>query len=163
MSHPIFLGLGSNVDAERSLQEAVRLLSMRVTILNASRVYRSLPIGKDGKPRPDRPPFLNAALLVESDLPPDRLKAEVLGPIEAVLGRQRPAEDPLRHSIDIDILMYGDQVVDPDTLTRGYAALPLADLAPDFIHPTVGETLRAIAARFRDDPDLSPLAIKLLD
>ena len=163
MSVPVFLGLGSNLDAEQNLRAAVRLLAEQIAIQRVSRVYRSVALAKDGQPLPDRPDFLNAALLIATDLPPDRLKVDVLRPIEAQLGRQRPADDPIRHPIDIDILLFGDRVVDPETLTRAHVALPLADLAPDFVHPTASKTLREIAAGFRDDPGISVVEIDLLE
>jgi 2-amino-4-hydroxy-6-hydroxymethyldihydropteridine diphosphokinase len=163
MGEPVFLGLGSNVDAERNLRAAFRLLSEQVTILTVSRVYQSIALAKDGHPLPERPAFLNAALLISTDLPPDRLKVDVLRPIEAQLGRQRETSDPVRHPIDIDILLYSDWVVDPETLTQAHVALPLADLSPDLVHPTAGKTLGEIAAGFRDKPGISVFDVDLLE
>jgi len=163
MVEQVFLGLGSNVDAERNLRAAVHLLSEQVTVQTVSRVYRSIARAKDGHLLPDRPAFLNAALLIATDLPPDRLKADVLRPVEAQLGRQRGGSDPVRHPIDIDILLYGDQVVDPETLTRAHVALPLADLAPDLMHPTARKTLDEIAAGFRDVSGISAVDVDLLE
>lgn len=161
MTQQVFLGLGANVDAEHNLRAAVRLLDEHIAVQAASRVYRSMALAKDGQPLPDHPTFLNAALLILTDLPPDQLKVEVLRPIEAQLGRQRDDSDPVRHPIDIDILLYGHKVVDPETLMRAHIALPLADLAPDFVHPTDGRTLGQIAAGFRSELGIAVVEVDL--
>jgi 7,8-dihydro-6-hydroxymethylpterin-pyrophosphokinase len=91
--------------------------------------------------------------------------------IERRLGRKRTADKFAPRPIDLDIVLYGEHVLGlviehsdgqtemiipaRDTLMHAYVALPLADLAPDFVHPLTGETLGQIAARFVADPRIS--------
>ncbi len=160
MSEIILITLGSNLEPEIHLPRAVRLLADRVRVVSVSQVYESPAVRADGTLDPVQPPFLNAAAQIETDLEPVPLKYEVLRAIEAEMGRQRSADKFAPRVIDLDIALYGDLLLqldtedthlllpDPDILERAHVALPLADLAPDLIHPTSGETLRAIADRF---------------
>jgi 2-amino-4-hydroxy-6-hydroxymethyldihydropteridine diphosphokinase len=168
---PIFILLGSNIEPELNLREAVRLLGEQLSIRRVSRVYQTAPIDADGKISPHQPNFLNAAVLVESALMVLELKQSILLKIERRLGRKRTANKYAPRTIDLDIVLYGDHILGlviehsdgqtemvipaRDTLTRAYIALPLADLAPDFIHPLTGETLGQIAARFDGEPGIS--------
>jgi 2-amino-4-hydroxy-6-hydroxymethyldihydropteridine diphosphokinase len=170
---PVFIALGSNIEPEKNLPAAVRLLSQQqgVEVAAVSRVYRSPAVGPDGQPTPDQPDFLNAAVLVHSDLPILRLKQDILRRIEAELGRVRTSDKFAPRPIDLDIVLYGEDVLglvieqldgsgetifpDPAIMRHAFLALPLADLDPDFIHPVSGERLSAIAARFRDDPGIA--------
>ena len=157
---PILITLGSNMDPETNLPRALRLLAERVRVIGVSKVYESDAINAEGNVDPDQPVFLNAAVQIETDLEPLALKYEVLRPIEAALGRERTEDKFAPRPIDLDIALYGDQLLqldnedmrltvpDPDTLERAHVALPLADLAPDLIHPTSGQTLAQIAEEF---------------
>lgn len=160
MSEIILITLGSNLEPEIHLPRAVRLLADRVRVVGVSRVYESPAVRADGTLDPAQPPFLNAAAQIETDLEPVPLKYDVLRAIEAEMGRQRSPDKFAPRVIDLDIALYGDLLLqldtedthlllpDPDILERAHVALPLADLAPELIHPTSGETLRAIADRF---------------
>lgn len=168
---PIFILLGSNIEPELNLREAVRLLGEKLPIKRVSRVYQTAPIDAEGKVNPHQSNFLNAAVLVESNLTVLELKQSILLQIERRLGRKRTADKFTPRPIDLDIVLYGDHVLGlviehadgqtemvipaRDTLTYAYIALPLADLAPDFVHPLTGETLGQIAARFDDAPGVS--------
>jgi 2-amino-4-hydroxy-6-hydroxymethyldihydropteridine diphosphokinase len=148
---PILITLGSNIDPAVNLARAIALLAGRLAVRAVSPVYETAPAaGASG------PAFLNAAVLVDTDLPPAALKFEVLRAIEADLGRVRVADKNAPRTIDLDLALYGDRVIDdpagglvipdPDILRWLHVALPLADLAPDFVHPVDGRTLGEIAA-----------------
>lgn len=146
----VFISLGSNINPEHNLREAVRRLAARVRLLAVSPVYETPPVGTTAQPN-----FLNAAALVETDLPPADLKAQVLAAIEEELGRVRTADKNAPRTIDLDIALFGDQVLDvgnrhipdPYILKHPHLARPLADLAPRLRHPETGETLEEIARR----------------
>jgi 2-amino-4-hydroxy-6-hydroxymethyldihydropteridine diphosphokinase len=153
---PVFIMLGSNVDAEYHLRQAVGLLNDQVGVVRTSGVYRTEAVGPDGEAL-DAPPYLNAAVLVMLDesVAPDEFKYRVLRPIEASLGRVRSADKSTPVTIDLDIAIFGDivqddpfPIPDPDSLTRAHVALPLADLDPDFFHPVTWEPLGMIAIEF---------------
>lgn len=144
----VFVALGSNIDPERNLKGAVRLLASRCRLLAVSRVYEAKPVGKT-----DQPNFLNAAALIETELGAAALKAQVLQDIERVLGRVRTADKNAPRTIDLDITLFNDQVIelghrhipDPELLRYPHIAVPMADLAPGYVHPESGQTLQEIA------------------
>jgi 2-amino-4-hydroxy-6-hydroxymethyldihydropteridine diphosphokinase len=143
-----FISLGSNIDSEYNMREAVRRLSLRCRLLAVSPVYETAPVGKT-----DQPNFLNAAALVETSLAAPELKTQVLQAIEHELGRVRTADKNAPRTIDLDISLFNDEILDigprhipdPDILKFAHVAVPLADLAPELRHPETGQALGQIA------------------
>jgi 2-amino-4-hydroxy-6-hydroxymethyldihydropteridine diphosphokinase len=140
----IYLALGTNLgDRLANLAEARANLLPQVKLVRSSPIYETKPWGYS-----DQPDFLNQVLQVETDLEPEVLLA-YLKRLEAQLGRQPTLRNGPR-LIDIDILFYGDMVYQSPTLTiphpqlteRAFVLIPLADLAPDLIHPVSGQTIR---------------------
>lgn len=130
-----YLGLGSNLgDRLANLQRAVEFLAGQpgVTIVRSSRVYETDPVG--GPPQPD---FLNAVVEVETSLSPRELLTACREAEEAVLRVRDERWGP--RTIDIDILTFGDDVIDEPDLTvphprmheRGFVLAPLLELDPD--------------------------------
>lgn len=144
----VLISLGSNIEPETNLIEAVRRLAMRCRLLAVSPVYETEPVGTT-----DQASFLNAAVLVETDLTPGELKMEVLRSIEDELGRHRTADKNAPRTIDLDISLYNEEVFelgkrhvpDPEILEFLHIVQPLADLAPYYRHPETGQTLLDIA------------------
>jgi 2-amino-4-hydroxy-6-hydroxymethyldihydropteridine diphosphokinase len=153
-----FIALGSNLSPEMNLPLAAGRLAELGRVRGVSMVYQNPAIGPS--PAPD---FLNAAVLVETELSATEIR-DRLRRIEAELGRVRTADKYAPRVIDLDLCLLGSQVLetpelrlpDPDVLTRPHLAIPLAELAPDFPHPISGERLAAIAARLRPHADLRP-------
>jgi len=150
-----YLGLGSNLgDRESNLKSAVEMLRVSGGILavRASSFYETEPVGYV-----DQPGFLNAAAEVETTLSPEEL-LRLCHDIEDRLGRVRTIRWGPR-TIDLDILLYGDRVIDTEDLTvphplmheREFVLRPLSEIAPGLPHPrlgkTVGELLDAIRRR----------------
>jgi 2-amino-4-hydroxy-6-hydroxymethyldihydropteridine diphosphokinase len=153
----VLISLGSNIRPELNLPRALRALAGHpgLHVLDVSRVWHSEAVGSPG------PSFLNAAVRLSLApgwrVQPIELKYEVLRPIERALGRRRSEDRNAPRSIDIDLSFFGDLVLvedrsgkfielpDPETLTRAHVALPLADVAPSWRHPTDGRRLRQIA------------------
>ena len=155
----VLISAGSNIDPAQNLRRAVAILQQNhhLVVLAASRVYESAPINAAGDVDPTQAAFLNAAILISTDYyTPFSLKYNVLRFIETCLGRVRTADKFAPRTLDLDIALYGDQlsddprviVPDPDIVKRGHVALPLADLAPTWVHPITGRTLAEIAAPF---------------
>jgi 2-amino-4-hydroxy-6-hydroxymethyldihydropteridine diphosphokinase len=162
---PVFITLGSNIAPARNLERAVRMLGQNyhLALCAVSRVYETAPIDATGKIARDQGNFLNAAVLVETDYySAFSLKYNVLRFIETCLGRVRSADRFATRPIDLDIALYGDQVIatplldipDPDIVKRAHVALPLADLTPEFVHPCTGQTLAAIAESLAAQPGI---------
>lgn len=138
----VFLGLGSNLDAEKNLQLASRELRNRFSLRKFSAVYRSKALGFDGDD------FLNAVACVETDLTPHDLCSE-LEPIHDLAGRTRTSKRYSSRTLDLDLLLY-DQLVlnDPpvrvprkDVLSFSFVLGPLAEIAPDYRHPVSGRLI----------------------
>jgi len=150
----IFLALGSNLgDRAANLEAAIAALAPDVEVLERSPVYES-----DPKYVTDQPPFLNMALRGRTGLDAAALLRR-LKDIEAALGRTPTVRYGPR-LIDLDIVFYGDEIVEtPDLVVphpamseRAFVLRPLADLAPDKRHPATGRTVRdMLDALARDD------------
>ncbi|MCY4062964.1 MAG: 2-amino-4-hydroxy-6-hydroxymethyldihydropteridine diphosphokinase [Chloroflexi bacterium] len=149
-----YLSLGSNISPKENIAEAVRLLRRYTTVLHVSPVYRSPPQGF-----PDQEHFLNAAVKIHTWRGPAQFKSAVIDRIEADLQRARdPQNKNAPRTIDLDISLWNDEIFDygskpwhiPDgDITQfAHVAVPLADLASDYVHPTEGKALREIAAAF---------------
>ncbi|HVP16689.1 MAG TPA: 2-amino-4-hydroxy-6-hydroxymethyldihydropteridine diphosphokinase [candidate division Zixibacteria bacterium] len=147
-----FLSLGSNIEPEKNMLEAVRLLSHHVKVLKASTVYLTEPL--QGKSQPE---YYNCVIKVETDIEPLKLKFDVLRPIEAELGRKRIKDKFASRTIDIDIILYGNLAVstkelvlpDPDIQERAFLAIPLCEIEPDLVLPVANKPIREVADRFK--------------
>lgn len=147
----VLVAVGSNIERERNLPLAIARLRRHpdIRLIAVSRIYESPAAGVAAP----QPAYYNAAVRIETELAPAALKVVLLD-IEAALGRVRTADKCAPRPIDLDIALYGDRILDlngrhipdPDILRRPFVAVPLADLAPDWVHPEVGLTLRRIAA-----------------
>ncbi len=148
----VLIGLGSNVRPEEHLPRALAELAAVLRLEAVSAAYASVAVGAPGSP-----PFLNAAVKATTTLPPRQLKREVLARIEQELGRQRSADRNAPRTIDLDLLLYGEEIIedaetglvvpDPELLERAHTAVPAAEVWPQARHPRTGETLERIAAR----------------
>lgn len=144
----VYISLGSNIEPERNLLEAVRRLARHCRLLAVSPVYETQPVGMT-----EQSNFLNAAVLVETDLTASDLKRQVLQVVEQELGRVRTANKNAPRTIDLDISLFNNEVLelgqrsipDPEILEFAHIARPLADLAPEYLHPETGRSLRDIA------------------
>ncbi|HOX05991.1 MAG TPA: 2-amino-4-hydroxy-6-hydroxymethyldihydropteridine diphosphokinase [Planctomycetota bacterium] len=149
----VYLGLGANLgDREANVRRALELLAARgVGIRVASAMFETAPIGG---PK-GQPEFINAAAMAETDLSPRELLAAIME-VEKSLGRKRPAERWAARPIDIDILLYGERVIDAPDLTvphpriaeRGFVLEPLAEIAPGLAVPGTGRTVAELWAAF---------------
>ena len=148
MSTQLFLGLGSNLGERRAnLRRALHALeaagAVRVTAV--SPVYETAPWGMT-----DQPVFLNLCAAGRTDLPPREL-LETIKRIEQEVGREPSVRWGPRH-VDVDILFYGDAVVEDGDLKiphrgipeRVFVLAPLAAIAPDLRHPETGQTVAAM-------------------
>ena len=146
-----YIGVGSNIDPEMNIPRALRLLIEAVEVTGISTFYRTAALGDDRQPS-----FYNGVFAVETALPPRELKFCLLRPLEERLGRRRSEDRYLPRTIDLDLLLYDDLVLneedlvlpDPEIARRAFLAVPLCELAPEMILPGDGRAICAIAAQF---------------
>lgn len=145
-SESVFVLLGSNLgDRELLVHQACVMIGERCgEIVAQSGLYESEPWGFKAEHW-----FLNQVVKIVTSLSPDELMQSLLD-IEKELGRDRsmPHDGYVSRPIDLDILYYGDKVIDTQMVTaphprlhqRRFTLLPLCDIAPDFMHPTLKKT-----------------------
>jgi len=139
----VYVGLGSNLaDPRAQVERASRALAAlpQTRLVQRSRLYRSAPWG-----RADQPEFVNAVVALQTELTPREL-LEALLKIERAAGRARDATRWGPRVLDLDILLFGDRLIDepglhvphPHLHERAFVLLPLAEIAPDLIVPGHG-------------------------
>ncbi|MGE5808204.1 MAG: 2-amino-4-hydroxy-6-hydroxymethyldihydropteridine diphosphokinase [Nitrospirota bacterium] len=152
MSVTAYIGLGSNMgDKMATCRTALDLLSRAGRVVRVSSFYCTEPVGYA-----DQEPFLNAVAELETDLSPLALLA-ACHVIEEELGRNRLFRWGPR-TIDLDILLYGDHVVDTGELTvphalmaeRRFVLTPLNEIAPDVVHPVSRKTVSTLLKELKD-------------
>ena len=147
----VFLGIGSNLgDRLATISRAIQGLSRlpRIRVVQMTTIFETQPIGG-----PPQPGFLNTAVEIETDLPPLEL-LDRLQDLERALGRQPSEIRWAPRAIDLDILLYDQRILNDDRLTiphvqlhrRRFALEPLAQLAPEVMHPVLRKTIRELLA-----------------
>jgi 2-amino-4-hydroxy-6-hydroxymethyldihydropteridine diphosphokinase len=146
MPNLAYLSLGSNVgDREAQLRAAQARLTPLGRLVAVSSLYETEPVEFI-----EQPWFLNCVVALETGKTPPQLMAEILG-IEEEMGRRRVQKKGPR-VIDIDILLFGDIVINTENLTIPHPAMhqrrfvlePLAEIAPEVLHPLFDKTIREL-------------------
>ncbi len=148
----VFVGVGSNISPEANIPKALRLLAAQALVVGVSRFFLTEPLGTEG------PAFYNGVVEVDTRLSPRALKYRVLREIENSLGRVRGPDKYAPRPIDLDVIVYGDSIIDepdlkipdPDIAQRPFLAVPLYDLAPDMLLPGTDCALADIIAALGD-------------
>jgi 2-amino-4-hydroxy-6-hydroxymethyldihydropteridine diphosphokinase len=150
----VFLLLGSNLGNRKLLlNEAIERIEADVAlVLQASSVYETQSWGKT-----DAPDYLNQVLLLQTDLTAREVLGKILA-IELLMGRRREEKWGSR-TIDIDILFYGDAIIDepdlkiphPEMHKRRFTLAPLAELVPEFEHPLIKKNILQLKNELIDD------------
>lgn len=155
-----YLLLGSNLgDSEKHLRDAVQLINLRLgDIIESSSLYCTASWGKH-----DQPDFINQVLALDTKLSPKDLLIGILK-IESELGRQRNEKWGSR-TIDIDILLFGNEIIDEEDLKiphpflhlRRFCLEPLCEIVPELIHPVLNKKMNKILTDLTDSLSVKKL------
>ena len=156
-----YLGIGSNMDAGRNIRSAISSLSDSFECAEFSPIYRTRAVGFDGGD------FINLVARVETDKTPLELK-RWLHELEDRHDRARDVPKFSDRTLDIDILLYDDlwllspelEIPRFEILEAAYVLQPLADLAPDLVHPSASKTIALLWSEFpAGDTRLKPISL----
>lgn len=157
----VYLSLGSNLEPKRYLNAAIVELRERFGALAVSPAYRSKSVGFDGAD------FVNLAVGLDTELSPEALN-EWLHALEDRHGRRRDVPRFSDRTLDVDIVLYGDLVLQGEghldlprkELRHAFVLKPVADIAPELVHPVSGRTMAELWAAFPAESE--PLVIEEL-
>jgi GTP cyclohydrolase-4 len=143
-----YLCLGSNLgERETNLCRALTLLSLKANLEEVSSIYETQPVGYK-----EQPLFLNLACRITTDLSPEEL-LRFAKDIETKMGRVPRRRRNSPRPMDIDILFYGETIMETPDLTiphprlkdRAFVLIPLNEIAPDLVHPRLGKSMSQLA------------------
>ena len=162
MRAEVFASLGSNQDREHNIREAVKALRVHYGALRLSPVYQNKAVGFDGED------FLNMVVAFRTDDSPEAVQQQFRH-IEDAQGRTRSSAKFAPRQLDIDLILYDDLVRSDEVLslprkdieTYGFVLLPLADLAPDAVHPVLNISYAQMWQSFTGDRDLKRIELVL--
>ena len=151
----VYIGFGSNIgDRLKHTQNAIDALSKTegITLEQISSIYKTDPVGYEAQGE-----FLNGVVAIQTTLPPLSL-LHTLKDIETAVGRQHRTRWGPRE-IDLDLLIYGDlclqaaklTVPHPEMHLRRFVLVPLAEIAPNLVHPIFQKTVQILLSRLKDD------------
>jgi 2-amino-4-hydroxy-6-hydroxymethyldihydropteridine diphosphokinase len=141
--HHAYIGIGTNIEPRHSrIMQGVEALTLLGTVADQSEVYETTPMGYT-----EQADFLNAAVHLTTDLSVEELHS-ALKALELHLGRQH-RERWHEREIDFDLLLFNDEVVHTPALTvphpelhhRAFVLVPLAQIAPNLVHPILKKTV----------------------
>jgi 2-amino-4-hydroxy-6-hydroxymethyldihydropteridine diphosphokinase len=160
----VFVAAGSNIEPVKHLRLALAELERAFAPVRISPAYRNKAVGFEGED------FINLVVGFATSEDLQRVRAR-LQQIEALCGRPRDAAKWAPRSMDLDILLFGDEVRNepglvlprPDLVRRPYMLKPIADIAPEFEHPTLHRTMRELWEGFEGkDHQMTPVDLTVV-
>ena len=158
----VYVSIGSNVDRERNIRSSVKALKEYFPHLQISSVYETEAQGFDGDP------FYNLVVGFDTEKSADEV-IDLLRSIEHQHGRVRGQEKFSPRTLDLDLLLYGQQIFTDKDIPRAeitryaFVLLPLVEIASEFIHPILNKPLRTVLVDFERDHKLTSAAIHAVE
>lgn len=146
----VYVSIGSNIEPESQLRFSLAALRQHFSDLIVSPVYRSKAMGFDG------PDFLNMVVAFNTDISAEQVH-DKLNSIERESGRNKTGIQLISRTLDLDMLLYDNQIIDAlhiprDEIERyAFVLKPLCDIAPDLRHPVTGKSMLELWQGFNDD------------
>jgi len=146
----VYIGIGSNIRPKENIRQALVMLKEKVHVNAVSSFYRTMPL--EGR---EQNRYINGVAKIETDYTAYSLKYSILRLIEEKMGRKRSGNAYASREIDLDILLYENQIIqedgivvpDPDILKRNFLAVPLRELDKDLMIPgNEGKDIEAVAS-----------------
>ncbi len=135
--------LGSNIDPGGNIRKALELLNCSSRILNKSRLWITKAVGSKG------PDFINMAVEIETHLNASQIKIEIITPVETELKRVRTVDKYAPRTIDIDIIIFNNEILNINIWSRIFIAIPVSEIIPDLTNNSTGETLSEAVDRLK--------------
>jgi 2-amino-4-hydroxy-6-hydroxymethyldihydropteridine diphosphokinase len=123
------LSIGSNIQPKINIEKCLQLLGEHSEIRKISSVWKTRAIGSEG------PDFFNASVQISTTLSAEQLKKEEVGRIETLLGRVRSQDKNAPRTIDLDIIIFNNHVLDDSLWRCLFIALPISEIKPEIRHP----------------------------
>lgn len=142
-TNSVILLLGSNIEPEQNIPAALALLSENTDLIARSNIWETEAVGSSG------PNFLNIAVKINTSLDANSIKTEIITPIENKLKRVRVEDKYAPRTMDIDIIIFQDQILDPNLWKKVFIALPVSELMPDLLHPQQKISLEQVAEKLK--------------
>ncbi len=141
----VYLIIGSNINPESNIPAAIKHLQDRhdLQIIKTSSVWKTRPVGSQAGD------FLNIAICIETPLDDRELKTQVLSVIENKMGRIRSEDKYAPRSIDLDIVIFNQSIVDFSLFRYDYLIFPFAELLPELLSPEHNIDLKTLASSIR--------------
>ncbi|NLJ48502.1 MAG: 2-amino-4-hydroxy-6-hydroxymethyldihydropteridine diphosphokinase [Candidatus Atribacteria bacterium] len=137
-----YLILGSNINPEINIPRALGFLDKSFQVNRISNTWQTRAVGSKSND------FFNTAVEIETGLDRINLKERCLCHIEEIMGRVRQKDKNAPRTIDIDIVIFNDQILEPEIFKREHLALPLSEILPKIVDPQTFVSLSEIANQF---------------
>lgn len=146
--HKSILLLGSNIDPEKNIFLALDMIQSLTQVEAMSRIWKTRAVGSNG------PDFLNMAVKISTSWGKNDIKQEIIFPVEQQLGRIRVADKYAPRTIDVDIIIYDDQIVDHRLWKLAFIAVPVSELSPNLADPEDGKNIMTIAEELKSSTEV---------
>ena len=140
----VVLLIGSNINPAANIATSLKRLSQLTDIKSKSSIWETEAVGSNG------PNFLNIAVEIETNLKSEEIKQGIIKPIESKIKRVRTENKYAPRTIDLDIIIFNNQIMDKNLWEKVFIALPVSEIKPNLKNPNDQATLKVIANKLKN-------------